>query len=100
MGELNALYEAGKSIGSLANLKDLLNQIVVLASSVTEAQIGSIMLLDDRRELLTIEASIGLDKKVVNETRLPIGASIAGYVAKTGEPIIVEDVENDEGKYE
>ena len=31
VGELNALYEAGKQIGSTANLGDLLRQIVVLA---------------------------------------------------------------------
>jgi signal transduction histidine kinase/FixJ family two-component response regulator len=95
VGELNALYEAGKSIGSSANLSELLRQIVVLAASVTEAQIGSIMLLDDKREYLTIEAAIGLSEDIVNRTRLPIGASIAGYVAKTGEPLVVKDVEND-----
>ncbi|MBU0983713.1 MAG: response regulator [candidate division Zixibacteria bacterium] len=96
VGELNALYEAGKSIGSLANLKELLRQIVVLASSVTEANVGSIMLLDESKEYLTIEAAIGLDEDIVRNTRLPIGASIAGYVAKTGEALIVEDVEKDE----
>ena len=37
VGELNALYEAGKSIGSSLNLQELLHQLVVLASTVTEA---------------------------------------------------------------
>jgi len=96
VGELNALYEAGKSIGSSVNLSDLLRQIVVLASTVTEARIGSIMLLDERKNYLTIEAAIGLSDEIVRNTRLPIGASIAGYVAKTGEAIVVKDVENDE----
>jgi signal transduction histidine kinase/FixJ family two-component response regulator/putative methionine-R-sulfoxide reductase with GAF domain len=96
IGELNALYEAGKSIGSSANLAELLRQLVVLASTVTEAKTGSIMLLDERKEFLTIEAAIGLDREVIKNTRLPIGASIAGYVAKTGEAIIVDDVESDD----
>ncbi|MDD5425801.1 MAG: response regulator [candidate division Zixibacteria bacterium] len=96
VGELNALYEAGKSIGSSANLGELLRQLVVLASTVTEAKTGSVMLLDERKEYLSIEAAIGLDREVVKKTRLPIGASIAGYVAKTGEAIIVDDVESDE----
>jgi signal transduction histidine kinase/FixJ family two-component response regulator/putative methionine-R-sulfoxide reductase with GAF domain len=96
VGELNALYEAGKSIGSLANLGELLHQIVVLASSVTEASVGSIMLVDQAGENLTIEAAIGLHEEIVRKTRLPMGASIAGYVAKTGEPLIVEDVEKDD----
>jgi signal transduction histidine kinase/CheY-like chemotaxis protein len=96
VGELNALYEAGKSIGSSVNLKELLHQIVVLASSVTEANVGSIMLIDEAGEYLTIEAAIGLHDEIVRKTRLPLGASIAGFVAKTGEPLIVEDVEKDD----
>ena len=96
MGELNALYEAGKSIGSTSNLKDLLHQIILLASTVTEAQVGSIMLTDERGEFLTIEAAIGLEKKIISSTRLPLGESIAGTVAQSGLPLIIEDVENDE----
>lgn len=95
IGELNALYEAGKSIGSTANLHDLLRQIVVLAATVTEAQVGSIMLLDERREHMRIEASIGLDEEIVKRTRLAVGESIAGHVAETGEPLMIEDVEQD-----
>ncbi len=95
VGELNALYEAGKSIGSSANLTKLLLQIVVLASTVTEANVGSIMLVDEQHEFLTIEAAIGLESEVIEKTRLPLGASIAGYVAKTGEALVVGDVEND-----
>lgn len=96
ISELNALYEAGKSIGSTANLHELLRQIVALASNVTEAQVGSIMLLDEQREYLTIEAAIGLEEKIIETTRLPIGASIAGHVAQKGEPLIVENVEQDD----
>lgn len=93
MEELNALYEAGKSIGSTANLNELLRQIVVLASTVTEAQVGSIMLLDEHGEYLTIEAAIGLDDGIVASTKLPVGESIAGTVAQNGKPLIVKDVE-------
>ena len=95
VGELNALYEAGKSLGSTVNLNELLHQIVVLASTVTEANVGSIMLLDDKKEYLTIEAAIGLNDQIVKRTRLPIGSSIAGYAAQSGEGLIIDDVEKD-----
>jgi signal transduction histidine kinase/FixJ family two-component response regulator/putative methionine-R-sulfoxide reductase with GAF domain len=95
VGELDTLYQAGKSIGSLANLKHVLHQIVVLASTVTEANVGSIMLIDEPGDYLTIEAHIGLHDDIVRKTRLPVGASIAGYVAKTGEALVIEDVELD-----
>jgi signal transduction histidine kinase/DNA-binding response OmpR family regulator len=96
VGELDTLYKAGKSIGSSANPSELLHQIVTLASNVTEASVGSIMLVDQSGENLTIEAAIGLHDEIVRKTRLPVGASIAGYVAKTGEPLIVDDVEQDQ----
>jgi signal transduction histidine kinase/FixJ family two-component response regulator len=96
VGELNTLYEAGKSIGSSANPSELLHQIVALASNVTEASVGSIMLVDQTGENLTIEAAIGLHEEIVRKTRLPVGASIAGYVAQTGEALIVDDVEKDQ----
>jgi signal transduction histidine kinase/FixJ family two-component response regulator len=95
VGELNALYEAGKSIGSLANLQDLLRQIIALAASVTDAQTGSVMLFDERREFLHIAASIGLAPNIVAETRLAKGESIAGHVANTAEPIVIENLESD-----
>ena len=96
LDELDALYEAGKSIGSSANLNELLRQIVVLASTVTEAQVGSIMLLDERRQYLRVAAAIGHESDDVANARLPIGESIAGYVAKTGEALVIQDVEQDE----
>ncbi len=95
LDELDALYEAGKSIGSSTNINDLLRQIVVLAATVTEAQVGSIMLLDERREFLRITAAIGLEAEVVSQTRLSVGESIAGHVAKSGEPLMVADVEQE-----
>ena len=96
LNEINALYEAGKSLSAASNLKELLEKIVTLASGVTQAEIGSLMLIDKAGEFLTIKTSIGLDRKMADAVRLPIGESIAGYVAMLGEPLIVPDVEKDD----
>jgi signal transduction histidine kinase/DNA-binding response OmpR family regulator len=93
--EINALYEAGKSLAHTADLKELLNKIVKLAAGVTQAEIGSVMLISPTNEYMTIEASIGLDPKLSSTVKLPIGSSIAGYVAKSGEALIVKNVEKD-----
>jgi len=93
--EINALYEAGKSLAHTSDLKELLNKIVKLAAGVTQAEIGSVMLFSPTNEYLTIEASIGLDSKITKTVKLPIGSSIAGYVAKSGEALIVKNVEKD-----
>jgi signal transduction histidine kinase/FixJ family two-component response regulator len=93
--EINALYEAGKSLAYASNLNELLKKIVSLASGVTQAEIGSLMLINPTNEYLTIEAFIGLDPKIAGSVKLPIGSSIAGYVAKSAEPLVVRNVEKD-----
>ncbi len=93
--EINALYQAGKSLASTFELKELLTTIIGLAVGVLHAKIGSIMLLNDDREYLSIAAAIGLDEEVIKTTRLPIGSSIAGYVAETKKPLFVNNVEKD-----
>ena len=93
--EINALYEAGKSLVSTIELNELLRTIIRLATSVLHAKIGSIMLIDEDGAHLSIAAAIGLEDEVVRTTRLPIGSSIAGYVAKTKEPLFVTNVEDD-----
>jgi len=93
--EINALYEAGKSLGSTIVLDELLTRIIHLVTDVLHARVGSIMLLDESREYLTIAAANGLEERVIKETRLPIGASIAGHVAESGEPLFIDDVKKD-----
>jgi len=93
--ELDALYQAGKSISTTMELSKLLPTILQLATQVMGAKIGSIMLLDENKKELRIEAAIGLDPEIVRKTVLKLGDSIAGYVAEKGTPLIVEDVESD-----
>lgn len=95
LDEINALYEAGQSLGSTIDLDELLDRIIYLATDVLRAKIGSIMLLDDNREYLTIASARGLNENVIKTTRLPIGSSIAGYVADTGQPLFIANVEAD-----
>ncbi|MCP4566735.1 MAG: GAF domain-containing protein [FCB group bacterium] len=93
--EINALYEAGRSLGSTIELQQLLSTIIGLATGVLHAKSGSIMLLNEKRTHLEIAAANGLDEEVIRTTSLPIGSSIAGHVAETGEPLFISDVETD-----
>jgi len=95
LNEINALYEAGKMLAVADGVKQLLDSIVTLAAGVTEAEIGSLMLINSTGDYLTIEAAIGLKAELTEAVKLPLGESIAGYVAKLGSPLIVDDVERD-----
>jgi two-component system, sporulation sensor kinase E len=95
VAELNALYKAGMSLSTTQNLKNLLNKIVSLATGVIEAESGSIMLIQKPDKILTIEAAIGLSSHIIENTKLELGSSIAGFVAQKGKPLIIKDIDKD-----
>ncbi len=55
----------------------------------------SIMLIDELAGDLVIRKARGLDDDIIKLTRLKMGEKIAGWVALQGEPLLVEDIEND-----
>jgi signal transduction histidine kinase/DNA-binding response OmpR family regulator len=93
--QLDALSSAGNLLATTVDLKEALTAILSLAIDVIGAKLGSVMILDANQKELYIGASCGLEDSVVQNTRMKLGSSISGYVAKTGRPLIVEDIEKD-----
>ncbi|MEN2984675.1 MAG: HD domain-containing phosphohydrolase [Dictyoglomaceae bacterium] len=93
--ELNILQEIGFQINSTFKLKDLLNLIMTLSKETLEAEASSLMLLDEKTNDLTFEIALGEKGDVIKKFRIPLGEGIAGWVAKTGEPLIANNVEED-----
>ncbi|MCK4532184.1 diguanylate cyclase [bacterium] len=92
---IEAILEISKMFNVIFSLEDLVDFSVVKVSQMLEAQRGSLMLVDKDSKELFICGAYGLEEKIVKETRLKIGESIAGRVFETGEPLCVMDIEND-----
>ncbi len=70
-------------------LHDLLDLLLDFVIEVMEADVASVMLRDpDRRELF-IRSARGLADEIVRTARAPLGQSLAGLVAQTGEHILI-----------
>ncbi len=95
LAEIDALYSAGTILASTIDLTETLSQILSLAIDVIGAKIGSVMILDHEKNELYIGAACGLSEEIVLNTRMKLGSSIAGHVAKSGEPLVVENIEKD-----
>lgn len=95
IAEVDALYQAGVVLSQSQELKPLLTRIIRLALDVIGASVGSVMLLDEMRGELTVSASVGMSEEVRQKTRVKIGDSIAGYVAKNGEALLIPDISSD-----
>jgi HD-GYP domain-containing protein (c-di-GMP phosphodiesterase class II) len=68
---------------------------VEMISEVMNARTASLMLVDDHSEELYIKAARGLREDIVTDTRVRVGESIAGWVAKHGQPLLVTNIEED-----
>jgi len=86
--ELLALYEIGKAINSTLKLSEVLDIIMELTMKHLSAEAGSIMLLNERLELVVAVAH-GLDKDKIRDEVVKMGEKISGKVALTGEPLLL-----------
>ena len=71
------------------DLPRLLDLIVTTAIEVTNADRGSVMLLEEAQGVLTIKAAKGIDEGVITSTRVKLGEGIAGRVALTGKALLL-----------
>lgn len=83
-------------ISAKTDLHDLLNLIVRMIAELLSAKIISLMLLDRTRSQLFIKVSYGLDEWIVEQARVKVGEGIAGKVAETGKPLLIDNIEKND----
>ena len=71
---------------------ELLQSIVDVARAIFGAQAGSVFLLDEETGELVFRAVSGQGEEFLVGRRFPAGQGIAGWVAVSGEPIVVDDL--------
>jgi diguanylate cyclase (GGDEF)-like protein len=87
--------QIGKLLTSTLNLSKILELIMIKISQLVEAENWSLLLKDEETGDLRFEVVVGIDMEQVKNIRIPLGKGIAGKVAQTGDPIILEDAQND-----
>jgi GAF domain-containing protein len=93
--ELSLLNRISEAMSSTLDLDALLKIALEESLTAVGAGAGSIMLVSEETGRLEIVASRGLDRKWVETTSQEIGKSIAGWVAKHGESVLVTDARKD-----
>jgi len=74
---------------------DLYKTILEIAADLLSASQGSIMLIDKNGETMHIVFTKGMTLHIAQCLPMKVGKGIAGKVAQTGEPLLVNDVEKD-----
>ncbi|GAK51506.1 ATPase, histidine kinase-, DNA gyrase B-, and HSP90-like domain protein [Candidatus Moduliflexus flocculans] len=96
---LKTMYDIGQAITSQLKLDSVLDTIARSTAGLLGTDTGAILLLDEASQTLHIRGSYGLSEHIVKHTHDRLGESIAGRVALTGEPLIINDLPNDSHFY-
>jgi GAF domain-containing protein len=91
---LQAAVTAGV-LGAEELHRTLLQSIVETARAIFRAKAASIFLLDEETDELVFEAVAGQGEDTLIGKRFPSSTGIAGWVAVTRQPLVVEDVGGD-----
>jgi diguanylate cyclase (GGDEF)-like protein len=90
--ELRSCMELGKALTSELDQDKLFGTILKKISDMVPADIWSLLLLDKKTDELIFKFSVDLKMEEMGEIRIKLGEGIAGQVALTKQPMIVEDV--------
>ena len=93
-GRLHAAVAASALAGEDAH-HELLHSIVDTARSIFAARASSIILYDEQADELVFRAASGESAGQVVGSRFGGGEGIAGFVLRSGEPLVIEDVTKD-----
>ena len=91
---LDAIEVSGRAILPSSNT-ELLQSIVDAAARIFGAAAASISLIDEEEGVLEFKVAYGVGKEDVVGRRIPLDKGIAGFVAMTGQPIAISDVQSD-----
>lgn len=92
IARLNALIESAQVVNSSLDLDKLLQIILDEAIKITDAERGTIYVLDEEKKEIWSRVLVGNE---LEEVRQPVGKGISGYVAETGKILNIPDAYSD-----
>ena len=92
MKELSSIVEATKKLNSTLDLGELISIILQIATRQTGAERGTVFLVDHEHNEIWSLVGLGLEQQVI---RLPADRGIAGWVAREGVAVRLENAYND-----
>jgi len=95
IGEVAAFHELGKALTSSLQLDQVLRTIMEKIDQFLHPDTWSLLLVDEAKQELYFEIATGSGAQALKDIRIKIGQGLAGWVAQTGEAVVVPDVSKD-----
>jgi len=90
--KFRSIQQIARAVGSTLDLDRLLHLIVGKVTELMDADRSTLYVMDDSRTMLWTRV---LQADEIKEIRLKLGEGIAGWVARTGEAVNIEDAYQD-----
>jgi len=92
--ELAAAYHITKDVSRSFDLQKCLKALIDRIADLMSVEIVSVMLMDKHQQELVMKLAKGLNKEVEGVKVKP-GQGVAGWIAETGEPLLIKDISKD-----
>ena len=92
---IDHLNEISAWVSSVQDLDQLLELIIETATRMMDAKASSLLLLDRKTQKLYFKVATGAKGIDIKQFEIDLGQGIAGYVAQSGEPLLIPDVAKD-----
>jgi signal transduction histidine kinase len=89
---LHALNRISSATSGLRDLDAILNIALDTVLEIINATTGGILLFREQNQMLSYQVYRGLSSKYVEQMQMSLGEGVAGAVAQTGQPVVLEDV--------
>ena len=91
ISEMQTLAELARTINSSLDLDSVLQSVVEAAVKLTNADEGSLLLVDDVTGELYMRASRNFQDEFARTFRIPIQDTLAGSVVRSGQPVLMDE---------
>jgi diguanylate cyclase (GGDEF)-like protein len=94
-GEVTVFHELGKALTSSLQLDQVLRTIMEKINEVLRPDTWSLLLMDIEKQELYFQIATGKGSEALKDVRIKVGQGLAGWVAQTGEVVVVPDTTKD-----
>ncbi len=92
---LAALTKSAEVVNSTLDLSEVLNQVMDMITSLTGAERGFLMLLDEETSEMEFKVARNLDRETISGSSFEISRTIVNAVAREGEPVVTTNAQAD-----
>ena len=96
MDHLRVFHEVARALTQTLELEEILLTIMDKMAQFFGPERWSMLMVDEKTQQLYYAIAVGENSESLKGLRIPLGEGVAGWVAATGNPLVVPDVSLDE----